>query len=148
MIEFCFEDIDRNVPGFNQEHFCFLGSKVFEEYGYLEGDVSYQFGSDEWLLKANIEFLQHDYYTDIITFDYSDVLVDVSILISIDRVKDNAKKDGECYLDAIARVMFHGLLHCVGFNDKTKEQQKLMTEKEDFYVNLLKRNVSRGTFEL
>ena len=100
------------------------------------GDISLIFSSDEYLLKLNKQFLDHDYYTDIITFDYVEsTLISGDLFISIDRVKENAVKFGASFLKELYRVIFHGVLHLVGYGDKTKEEKSLMRNKEDYYLN-------------
>ena len=96
------------------------------------GDISYIFCSDDQLLDINKEFLNHDYYTDVITFDYSETEnVSGDIFTSIDRIKDNAKILELSYLDELHRVIIHGVLHLLGFKDKTKEESKNMRRLED-----------------
>jgi rRNA maturation RNase YbeY len=96
------------------------------------GDISYIFCSDDQLLDINKEFLNHDYYTDVITFDYSETEnVSGDIFISIDRIRDNAKILELSYLDELHRVIIHGVLHLLGFKDKTKEESKNMRRLED-----------------
>ena len=103
-----------------------------------KGNVSYVFGSDEWLLEINQKFLNHDTYTDIITFDQSDSEdeLDGEIYISLDRVRENAQKFEVTFEKELHRVMVHGLLHLAGFSDKTEEEKKLMREKEEEYINI------------
>ncbi len=100
------------------------------------GEISVIFCSDEYLLEINKQYLNHDYYTDIITFDYvEDNVISGDLFISVDRVKENSQQFGSGLLKELYRVVFHGVLHLVGYNDKTDEEQTLMTEKEDFYIN-------------
>ena len=97
------------------------------------------FCSDEYLLEINKQHLQHDFYTDIITFDLSESPSNPIIgelYISIDRVKDNAALRDEKFSTELLRVIFHGLLHLCGFKDKTKSDIKTMREKEDEYLGL------------
>lgn len=102
------------------------------------GEVSYIFCSDEYLHKINMEYLQHDTYTDIITFDYSELnVISSDIFISIDRVKENALTYKKTFEEELNRVLIHGVLHLLGYKDKTDEEAKLMRAKEDFYLNLL-----------
>lgn len=102
------------------------------------GDVSLVFGSDKWLLDFNIKHLDHDYYTDIITYDYSTKnLVSGDLLISVERVFENAKNLNVPRETELNRVIVHGVLHLCGFADKTDEQKKIMREKEDYYLTLL-----------
>jgi len=102
-------------------------SKVIREYKKLPGHLSFVFCTDEYLLKVNQDFLQHDYYTDIITFDYSDGdIISGDLIISIDRVRDNAKQLNLSFDDELSRVMIHGVLHLLGFGDKTTKEEKKM----------------------
>jgi probable rRNA maturation factor len=101
----------------------------------VKGDISIIFCSDSFLLNMNMEYLQHDYYTDIITFDYSEEsVVSGDLFISIDRVKENAAEYGISFRMELYRVIFHGLLHLAGYGDKTKEEIEMMREKEAFYL--------------
>ena len=100
------------------------------------GDISVIFCSDEYLLKMNKEYLNHDYYTDIITFDYvEEDVISGDLFISIERIIENAGIYDSEALKELFRVVFHGVLHLIGYNDKTKEEQKLMREKEDYYLS-------------
>lgn len=109
--------------------------KLFKRESKKAGDVQYIFCSDEYLLQINKQFLQHDYYTDIITFDLGGIdEVNAEIYISIDRVKDNVSKFSESYRTEILRVIFHGALHLCGYKDKTKSEITLMREKESEYL--------------
>ncbi len=102
------------------------------------GEINVIFCSDEHLLTMNIEHLKHDFYTDIITFDYSDKdIVSGDLFISKERVEDNANKFKESFEKEIHRVIIHGVLHLLGYNDKTEEEQKQMREKENFYLDKL-----------
>ena len=101
------------------------------------GSLSYIFCADEYLLQVNRDFLKHDYYTDIISFDLSkdNKLVDGEIYISIDRVRDNATELGLSFSEELHRVIFHGALHLCGFKDKLPKDIKLMRSKEDHYLS-------------
>lgn len=105
--------------------------------GLKTGDISIILCSDAYLLEINKQYLQHDTYTDIVTFDNSeeDDTVDGDIFISIDRVKENALKFGVPERDELHRVIIHGILHLCGYGDKNKEDKKRMTGKEDFYLS-------------
>lgn len=105
-------------------------------------EISLVFCSDEYLLKMNVEYLDHDYYTDIITFDNSNNGVAGDFFISIDRVTDNAKQHKVKFREELNRVVVHGLLHLLGYNDKSEVDKTIMTSKEDEYLNLI---VSRET---
>lgn len=101
-------------------------------------ELNYIFCNDEYLFDINKKYLAHDYYTDIITFDNSEGdLLQGDLFISIERVDDNAKKEKVTLENELNRVMAHGLLHLIGFNDKSKEEKKLMSEKEDWALSLL-----------
>lgn len=99
-------------------------------------ELSYVFCTDEYLLTINRDFLQHDYYTDIITFELSEPGQPVmgEIYISIDRVRDNAKIHQESFQRELHRVIFHGALHLCGYRDKTKKEQEEMRRKENEYL--------------
>ena len=101
------------------------------------GDVNIIFCSDPYILDVNINYLGHDYYTDIITFDYveGDVLSG-DLFISIDSVRENASFYGADFPTELRRVMVHGLLHLIGYDDHTPEEQKVMRNKEDYYLSL------------
>jgi len=101
------------------------------------GDISFIFCSDEYLLDVNRKYLNHDYFTDIITFD--DVegnLINGDIFISVDRVKENSIEFETSFDNEIHRILIHGVLHLLGYKDKVKKDKHLMTEKEDFYLKL------------
>lgn len=141
MIAFSIEDV--NVPGLDSEHFAFWLDQVVVNEGLETGDINVVFCSDDVLLKMNVDFLQHDYYTDIITFDYcEDSIVCGDLFISIDRVIDNAEKLNTDYAEELKRVCVHGVLHLCGYKDKSIEDERQMRLKEDFY---LKKYVPRET---
>lgn len=99
--------------------------------------LTFVFCSDQYLLDINKQFLHHDYYTDIVTFDLSEVpgYVIGELYISIDRIKENAKLSGVSAVHELHRVIFHGVLHLCGFNDKTALQKKIMRNQEDKYLH-------------
>lgn len=101
------------------------------------GDIVFVFCNDEYLLKKNIRFLKHNTLTDVITFDYTkgkDISGD--ILISVERIQENSEIFNVSFLNELNRVMVHGLLHLLGYNDKTKQEAKLMRSKENFYLSI------------
>jgi rRNA maturation RNase YbeY len=101
-------------------------------------DINYVFCSDNYLLEINKKYLNHNYFTDVITFDYSENnKISGDIFISIDTINDNAKRFETDSTTELHRVMIHGALHLIGYNDKSNEDKKLMTQKEDFYLNVL-----------
>ena len=113
-------------------------SNTILEEGHSEGEINYIFCSDEYLHQINVEFLNHNTYTDIISFDYSvGKELHGDIYISIDRVKENAINYGTTFTKELSRVIIHGILHYCGFMDKTEKEKKLMRSKEDYYLNKL-----------
>jgi rRNA maturation RNase YbeY len=102
------------------------------------GDITLIFCTDEELLAINKEHLAHDYYTDIITFNYNtDSLLSGDLFISVDRITDNAQQLGVSMEEELHRVCYHGVLHLVGYNDKTDDEIAVMRAKENFYLNKL-----------
>lgn len=102
------------------------------------GEISYIFCSDEQLLEINKEFLNHDYYTDIITFDYSEAdVISGDLFISIERIKDNAKTLKTSYQEELHRVIIHGVLHLLGYKDKTEVESENMRKLEDECLSVL-----------
>ncbi len=105
---------------------------VAAEYGFVVGNINYIFCSDERELAVNREFLGHDYYTDVITFDYSTAgTLNGDIFISLDTVRSNAEMVGVAYEQELLRIIIHGVLHLTGQGDKTPETKVVMTEKEE-----------------
>jgi len=100
-------------------------------------EVNYIFCSDEYLRSINVEFLQHDYYTDVITFPLSDGHIHGDIFISSERVAENAQTEGHTFLQELCRVMVHGVLHLAGYGDKTPEEAVTMRSKENEYLQRL-----------
>jgi len=132
-IAFFFEDITSFET--NQDFIKNQLQQLIIEEGKEPGDISVIFCSDEYLLEMNKKHLQHDYYTDIITFNYvDDLLISGDLFVSTDRIKDNAVKFGVAFLEELYRVIFHGVLHLIGYNDKTEAEQKMMRQKENYYL--------------
>ena len=120
----------------------FVKDLVSEEGKTLK-DLSLVFTDDDYLLEVNKQYLNHDYFTDVITFDYSSFPeVSGDVMISLDRVKDNSLSLNLSFDQEFYRVVFHGVLHLCGYKDKSKEDALLMREKEDYYLKLF---VSRET---
>lgn len=117
-------------------------TSVIEKKKRKPGELNFIFCSDEHLLGINKQYLDHDTYTDIITFDYSkeDAKLPVSgdIFISIDRVKENAEKFSKSFENELHRVIIHGTLHLLGYKDKTKSAKEEMTKEEDKSLKMLK----------
>ena len=111
--------------------------EVVEKENYREGELSFIFCSDAFLLEKNMEFLKHDTLTDIISFDYTiGSLVSGDIFISIERVIENAAAFKVSFEDELHRVMVHGILHYCGYRDKERDDKELMRSKEDYYLSL------------
>jgi rRNA maturation RNase YbeY len=99
------------------------------------GDLCFIFCTDDYLLEINKKHLDHDYYTDVITFDYTaNNVVSGDIFISVERVTENADEFGVSFNHEINRVMYHGILHLCGYDDKSDDEKQTMREKEDFYL--------------
>jgi probable rRNA maturation factor len=119
-----------------------LSETVYSE-GYVLGSVTLIFCSDAYLLDINRNYLSHDYYTDIITFDYCEgSYINGDLFVSVERVSDNAILLNQSFLTELRRVCVHGLLHLCGYSDKTEEDAVRMRSKEDYYLNTY---VSRET---
>ena len=119
-------------------------NKVAKSEGRRLGSLNYVFCSDDFLLSLNVRYLNHDTFTDIITFDYSSQEeLEGEIYISVDRVEENAPKYATTFEDELHRVIIHGLLHLMGYRDNTQGEKVIMRKKEEAYLSL--RQVSRGT---
>lgn len=114
-------------------------ARVFAEEGVVFKSVSYVFCTDEFLLKLNQEYLNHDTLTDILTFTLSNSSLPVvsEIYISVERVKENAEKLKVLFITELYRVMIHGILHLCGYTDQTKSKKANMRKKEDYYLSLM-----------
>ncbi|MES2417645.1 MAG: rRNA maturation RNase YbeY [Bacteroidota bacterium] len=110
------------------------------EEGYQLQELSFIFCDDAYLLRINQDYLQHDDYTDVITFDNAEAPKTIlgDIFISLDRIKENAGQFKSSILNELCRVMIHGTLHLLGYKDKSKAAKTIMTAKEDFYLSKLK----------
>ena len=116
-------------------------NNVIKEEEMIIGELVYVLCNDEYLLKKNIQFLNHNTLTDVITFDYSDdKIISGDILISTERVVENAKIFNVNYLTELHRVIVHGLLHLLGYKDKIEKDANIMREKENYYLNKFKNN--------
>lgn len=134
MIQFFFEDID--PVELNPKIPDWLNDLLITE-GKKPGAITYIICSDQYLLKVNQDYLQHDYYTDIITFDYvRGKIISGDIFVSLPRIQDNSESVGTTFEEEFRRVLAHGLLHLCGYKDKTLEQQEIMRQRENFYLNL------------
>lgn len=112
--------------------------QVAESYGFNIGNLCYIFCSDDYILDINRRFLSHDYYTDIITFDYVDgKILSGDMFISIDTVKSNSQQYSASYVDELHRVIIHGVLHLCGFKDKSPNDEKKMRNAENAALSIL-----------
>lgn len=138
MIDFNFEDIEFELPD-NSLLRSWIEYTIHNENKEL-GNVSYIFCSDEYLWNMNKQYLNHDYYTDIITFDYvKGGVISGDLFISYDRISDNAEKFGVLRETELLRVMIHGVLHLIGYDDVTDELEEEIHKKEDFYIDIFEK---------
>ncbi len=122
----------------NQERLIKWISSAISDEGFKLGDINYIFCDDDYLHNINVEFLNHDTLTDIISFDYSvGKIVQGDIYVSTERVADNAKDFDVKFDEELHRVMIHGILHYCGYKDKSEEEALLMRSKENHYLELL-----------
>jgi rRNA maturation RNase YbeY len=145
MIEFEFLEVE--IPGFNPEFFVLTVDALIVSEKLISGEITIIFCSDDYLLSVNRTYLNHDYYTDIVTFDYSEnTVVSGDLFISIDRVKENANTYSISFDNELKRVVYHGILHLCGYKDKTELEEKEMREKENYYLNLFVSRETNGGF--
>jgi len=130
-----FLEEDRKATGFSRTATKKWIHEVVRHEGMKPGVISYVFCSDDFLAGINMRFLHKNYFTDVISFDYSENgVVSGDIMISVDRVKENALKLGIPYLEELKRIMVHGALHLIGYEDSTTELRANMSSREDFYL--------------
>ena len=136
MINFFCEDIEFKVPQ-SRSTKTWLKSIATTE-GFELNQLNYLFCSDELILSINRQYLEHDFYTDIITFDNSEdeTLIEGDIFISIERVQENAKNLNQLFEVEFRRVLAHGVLHLCGYDDTDDSKEEIMRTKEDFYLSL------------
>lgn len=136
MILFNSEEIDFSLN--NEPSVSVWIEETITQEGKTLGDISYIFCDDKYLHNINLEYLQHDTYTDIITFDYTEMdIISSDIFVSIERVKENAAQFSNSFENELHRVLIHGVLHLLGYKDKTTDEVEIMRAKEDFYLTLL-----------
>lgn len=134
-ISFFSEDIKFEIN--NPNLFISWINNLISEHSKIEGEITYIFCSDSYLLNLNKEHLNHDTFTDIITFDYTKAgIISGDIFISIERIKDNSKTFSQQFSQELLRVMAHGILHLIGFNDKTEAEKLEMREAENYAITL------------
>lgn len=128
-----------DLPGFNQRIVNQWIEAVTRTFDKSVGNLTYIFCTDEKIIEVNREFLQHDYFTDIITFDYSNRRrISGDMFISLDTVRSNAALFGKSYDDELMRVVIHGVLHLVGINDKGVGEREIMEKHENDALDLLR----------
>ena len=129
---------DTELPAINQEAVAGWVREVAQTYGKRVGDVSYIFCSDTKILEVNRQYLQHDYYTDIITFDYTaGNRIGGDLFISLDTVRTNAEKFHTSYNEELHRTIIHGILHLCGINDKGPGEREIMEANENRALAML-----------
>ena len=139
---FNFEDVNFQLP--EQSRLEKWIDFAITNEGCFTGNVTYIFCSDEYLLDVNKQYLNHDYYTDIITFDYvKDGLISGDMFISYDRLQDNANSFGVSFENELLRVMIHGVMHLVGYDDFTGEQEAEIHKMENFYIDVFYKNFAK-----
>jgi rRNA maturation RNase YbeY len=112
---------------------------VAQTYGKKVGDIAYIFCDDEKIIEVNRQYLQHDYYTDIITFDYTeDEVISGDLFISLDTVRSNSEEQHTSYEEELHRVIIHGILHLCGINDKAPGEREIMEAAENKALQMLK----------
>lgn len=120
------------MPGIKKRKVTAWIKAVAASYGRKTGEIGYMFVDDEKILEVNREYLGHDYYTDIITFDYDeDEVINGDLVISLDTVRTNAEQFGKTYDEELHRVIIHGILHLCGINDKGPGEREIMEEAEN-----------------
>ena len=121
----------------NEAHYEDWISRIIESEGFDEGEINYIFCDDEYLHKINVEYLDHDTLTDIISFDYTvGNLIQGDIFVSVERVKDNANDFNVSFEEELKRVLSHGVLHYCGYKDKSPKDEALMRSKEDEKIQM------------
>ncbi|WP_417428068.1 rRNA maturation RNase YbeY [Halpernia sp.] len=134
MIQFFFENIDSIE--ISEKISPWLINLIKSE-NKKEGEISYIFADDDYILKVNQNYLKHDFYTDVITFDYvKGKTISGDIFVSLPRISDNAKLLNKNFETEFLRVLAHGILHLCGYKDKSEEEISVMRNKEDYYLNL------------
>ena len=130
-----YDSINLSLPDIDQVATTAWVNAVAKAHGKRCGAIAYVFVDDEKILEVNREFLQHDYYTDIITFDYTEGnKISGDLFISLDTVRTNAEDVGATYEEELHRVIIHGILHLCGYKDKSDSEAAQMRAKEDFYL--------------
>ncbi len=135
MIDFSSENV--KIPDFIDESVAEWITKIINEYSRITGDINYLFCDDSYILEVNKRYLNHNYFTDIVTFDYcKSNIISGDLIISIDTVKTNSLLYNTTFTEELLRVIIHGILHLVGFKDHTDDEKKQMRELENKALKL------------
>ena len=133
-----YNTVNAKMPAIRRRDISAWVKAVAASYGKKVGEIAYIFVDDEEILRVNREYLQHDYYTDIITFDYTEGdTISGDLFISLDTVRTNAEQFGKPYEEELHRVIIHGILHLCGINDKGPGEREIMEAAEDKALALL-----------
>lgn len=136
-INFFTEDIELQLP--NEAVTCAWIKQSIQKEQQQLGTLNFILCSDAYLHKINVEYLNHDTFTDVITFPYREDIIEGDIFISVDRIRENAKTFGVKFEQELHRIMIHGVLHLMGYGDKNPTDKKRMTDKENIYLSLLEK---------
>ncbi len=133
-----FQKEDREVPDIEKDKIVETVSLVCKMDGKSAGDINFVYCSDEFLLNMNKKYLDHDYYTDIITFNYNEgEIISGDIFMSKDRIEENAEKFGENLKKEFIRICAHGILHLLGNEDGSEKEKELMKKKEEEFIKMV-----------
>lgn len=135
-IRIYYDDVKFRYKGWNKIKR--LVAEILNTENRTAGEINFIITTDEKLKSINVEFLEHNYFTDVITFNYNDDrIVNGEIYISIDTIRHNSAEYGETIQSELSRVMIHGVLHLVGYDDKSDQEKIVMRQKEDFWLKNL-----------
>lgn len=141
-VKFIFEGID--PIKIKKKEISVYVNKLIENEEYILGDITVVFCNDNYLLEINRKYLNHDHFTDIITFNYNvGKKISGDLLISLDRIRENAELYNKSFENELYRVIFHGILHLIGYDDKDEEMKKVMREKENDYLRMTEKEDAR-----
>ena len=133
-----FQEDAKFPSGLKKRSFRSIAQLIVKNESKKEIDyINFIAGSDDYVLGINQNYLQNDFYTDVIKFDYSEEAIASDVYLSIDRIQENAAQNGLTKLNECYRILTHGVLHLVGYKDKTPEDKKVMDEKENYYLRLV-----------
>jgi rRNA maturation RNase YbeY len=135
-VKIYFHSEDREIPEIDMIAVKEVAMRFCADMGKKAGDINFIYCSDEYLLDINKNYLNHDYYTDIVTFNYNEEdTISGDIYMSRDRIEDNSREFGEDQMKEFVRVCGHGLLHLLGFNDASEEEKAKMRKEEERFIN-------------